>query len=199
MDGKNLSHSFNLMSMSEPGTIMENKWSSFDEYLASGHGKNRKNYNQALRESEKLGIKITRHTKVERIDEVLELIRSVEQVHGSLPNPWARPMLEQMERINGTLLIATIGEKFVGCGLLVEDNHVQTTCLLGHAENVPYVYFMILYESLRVAFEHHVRFLRWGSGAYDIKKRLGFTFEDNGSVAYAAINPLFRKVLSWLA
>jgi predicted N-acyltransferase len=197
-DTQSLPRFFNAMSVPDPGTIMENKWRDYDEYIAVGDRKNRKNYNRTMRELEKLGVKITRHAKVERIDDALSLIRNVEQAHGSLPNPWARSMLERMEMVNGTFVTAALGEQIVGCGLLLEDNNAQTTTLLGHAKDVPFVYFMIVYESLKVAFEHKVWALRWGSGAYDIKQRLGFSLEDNGAFAFAATNPLLHKALGWL-
>ena len=69
------------------------------------------------------------------------------------------------------------------------------TSILGLAEDIPYVYFMLVYESLKIAFEHNVRLLRWGSGAYDVKQRLGFSLEDNGSLLFAPVNPFLQKVL----
>ena len=110
-------------------------------------------------------------------------------------NPWARAMLENMEMASGVFLTATIGEKLVGCGLLLEDNAAQMTSILGLADDVPYVYFMLVYESLKIAFEHNVRWLRWGSGAYDVKERLGFSRENNGWVVVGAANPLFNRLL----
>jgi predicted N-acyltransferase len=195
VDAQNLFHSFKAMTLPNPGTIMENKWRSLDDYLAAGDKKDRQHYKRVMRESEKLGIKITRHTRVERIDDALSLIRSVERTHGALPNPWARAMLEQMEMVNGIFLTGTINDQLVGCGLLLEDNLAQTTSLLGLAEKIPYVYFMLVYESLRVAFEHNLRLLRWGSGAYDVKQRLGFSFEDNSSFAFTAANPNIQNLI----
>jgi predicted N-acyltransferase len=194
-DTQNLSHSFNTMTLSNPGTVMENKWRSLDDYLASGNKKDRQHYKRVLREAEKLGIKIIRHTRVERIDDALSLIRNVERTHHALPNPWARAMLEHMEMVNGTFLTAMLGEQIAGCGLLLEDNNAQTTSLLGLAENVPYVYFTLVYESLKIAFEHNVRLLRWGSGAYDIKQRLGFSLEDNSSLAFSITNPTLQNLI----
>ena len=188
---------FSVMSTPDPGMNMENHWASMDEYMASGRKKDRQHYKRVLREADKLGIKIDRHVLAENIDEALTLIRNVERSHGALPNPWARQMLEQMEMVKGSFLTATIDKKLVGCGLLLEDNNSQMTSMLGLAEDIPYVYFMLLYESLKMAFEHKVRLLRWGSGAYEVKQRLGFSFEDNGSLAFTAVNPDLQKVLQW--
>ena len=188
---------FSVMSSLDPGMNMENRWSSMDEYMASGRKKDRQHYKRVLREAEKLGIKVDRHTLAENIDEALPLIRSVERGHGAPPNPWARQILKHMEMVNGSFLTATIDNQLVGCGLVMEDNDSQMTGMLGLAENIPYVYFTLVYESLNLAFEHKVRSLRWGSGAYDVKQRLGFSFEDNGSLAFTAVNPSLQRILQW--
>lgn len=190
---------FSAVADIDPGTKMENRWMSIDEYLASGNKKDRQHYKRVVREAEKLGIKIDRRLFAESIDDALPLIRNVEKDHGALPNPWAYQMLENMQMVKSSFLTATIGEKLVGCGLVFEDNDSQMTSMLGLAGDVPYVYFMLVYESLKLAFERKVRLLRWGSGAYDVKQRLGFSLEDNGSLVFAAVNPYLQKALQWLS
>ena len=107
-------------------------------------------------------------------------------------------MLENMAMVNGVYLTVTLGERLVGCGLLLEDNGAQMTTALGLAADVPYVYFLLIYESLKIAFERQIRLLRWGSGAYDIKNRLGFQMEDNNTILYATSNPIMQKIGQWL-
>jgi predicted N-acyltransferase len=183
----------------DPGTKMENRWTSIDEYLDSGNKKDRQHYKRVVREAKKLGIRIDRHLFVENIDNALPLIRNVEQEHGALPNPWARKMLEHMQMVPSSFLTAHVDHQLVGCGLVFEDNASQMTSMLGLAKDMPYVYFMLVYESLKMAFERNVRLLRWGSGAYDVKQRLGFSLEDNGSLVFTAANPLVRRTLQWLS
>jgi predicted N-acyltransferase len=190
---------FSIMADLDPGTRLENCWTSMDEYLASGNKKDRQHYKRVLREAEKLGIKIDRHSCAENVDEALPLIRNVEEIHGALPNPWARPMLEHMQMVNSSFLTARIDNQLVGCGLIFEDNHAQMTSMLGLVKEVPYVYFMLVYESLGMAFERNIRLLRWGSGAYDVKQRLGFSLEDNGSLVFTAVNPFVKRALQWLS
>jgi predicted N-acyltransferase len=189
---------FSVMSAPHPGMKMENNWKSLDEYLAAGSKKDRQHYKRVLREAEKLGLEINRHSRAGCIDEALPLIRNVENRYGAFPNPWAREMLEHMEMVNGSFLTATMKGQLVGCGLLLEDNKSQMTSVLGRAEGVPYVYFMLVYESLKIAFEHNVRLLRWGSGADEIKQRLGFSPEDNSYLSFAAVHPFLRKMLRWV-
>jgi hypothetical protein len=57
---------------------------------------------------------------------------------------------------------------------------------------------MLIYESLKLAFEHQIRLLRWGSGAYEVKQRLGFQKEDNSSILLATLNPFMQKIGQWL-
>jgi predicted N-acyltransferase len=191
--------SFSVIADMDPGTKMENRWLSMDEYLAAGNKKDRQHYKRVVREAEKSGIRIDRHLSAENIKDALPLIRNVEKDHGALPNPWANQMLENMRMVNSCYLTATIDEKLVGCGLIFEDHEAQMTSVLGLANDVPYAYFMLVYESLKLAFERKVRLLRWGSGAYDVKQRLGFSLEDNDSLVFTAVNPYFQKALQWLS
>jgi predicted N-acyltransferase len=194
-DMRGLSGQLEGITNPSPGTIMENHWESMEEYLSAGNKKDRQHYKRTRREAERMGIQIQRHSHVTQIDDVIGLIRNVETQHGALPNPWAHQMLENMEMVNSVFITATIDGRLVGCGLLLEDNASQMTSLLGLADNIPYVYFMLAYESLQIAFEHRVRSLRWGSGAYDIKQRLGFSTEDNSSFAFSATNPILQKLI----
>jgi predicted N-acyltransferase len=182
-----------------PGTIMKVIWPNFEAYLQAGDKKDRQHYKRTVREAEKLNIVIQRHNQVERVDEALELIRNVEKRFGSAENPWARKMLEEVQMSNGTFLAATIDGKLVGCGLVLQDNGAQMNATLGLAPDVPYVYFMLVYESLKLAFDNQISLLRMGSGAYDVKEQLGFSLEDNNSLLFAAANPLLQKAGQWLS
>ena len=55
----------------------------------------------------------------------------------------------------------------------------------------------MLYSALKEAFEHNVRLVRFGSGAYDVKRRLGFHLEDTNHaiVAMAGISSRAVKKL----
>lgn len=198
-DSTDWAENFTLISFLDPGTIMPLIWPSFDAYLETRNKKDRQHYKRTVREAEKLGIQITRHHHVDCVDEALLLIQGVEQRFGSTVNPWTRAMLENLEMVNGVFLIATINEKMVGCGLVLQDNNTQMNAALGLAENLKYVYFMLVYESVKLAFETHMSFLRMGSGAYEVKQQLGFSFEDNNSLLYTAANPLLQKLGQWLS
>jgi hypothetical protein len=69
-------------------------------------------------------------------------------------------------------------KKLVGCGAIMRDNKFQLVTALGLEDDVPEGYFLLLYTALQEAFENDIRLIRFGSGSYDIKRRLGFHLED---------------------
>jgi predicted N-acyltransferase len=172
------------MAVLDPNTQMEIKWEHFDAYLAAGNKKDRQHYKRSLRQAELLDIKVTKHATVPDMSTALILIHNVEKKHGSAPNPWTGAMLENLAMTDGAFLAAHIGERLVGCGIVVYDQGIQLAAALGLAEDVPNVYFQLVYASLQDAFEKKARLLRWGSGAYDVKRRLGFEKEENNHAVF---------------
>jgi len=185
---------FSVAQVSDPGTIMQNRWDSLEAFLADGNKKDRQHYKRTLREAEKLGIRLKRYNKVPDIENALALIQNVDKIHGNAPNPWMRGLLANINEIDGSWLEARINNRLVGGGLILEDNAAQMTTALGLAENAPYVYFMLIYASLELAFKKKVRLLRWGSGAYDIKQRLGFSKMNDNYVIATGTNPMTRTL-----
>jgi hypothetical protein len=172
---------FTSVTVSDPGTILQNRWQNLEAYLADGNKKDRQHYKRTLREAEKLGTTIEKNDLVRDIPAALELIRNVDRHYNNEPNPWMRGLLENIQAANGTWLEARQHGTLVGCGALFEDNGAQLTTALGLAENVPYVYLLLTYASLEDAFHKQVRLLRWGSGTYDVKRNLGFEMELNNN------------------
>jgi len=170
----------------DPGTVMQNRWNSLEEYLAEGNKKDRQRYKRTMREAEKLGIELQKHKSVPDVAEALELIHNVDRQYKNAPNPWMRSLLENIEMVNGTWLAAWQNGRLVGGGALFEDNETQMTTALGLAENVPYVYLLLTYASLEEAIQKKVRRLRWGSGAYDVKKKMGFEMDNNNFVVVSS-------------
>jgi hypothetical protein len=80
--------------------------------------------------------------------------------------------------LDGTWLEIHKENELVGCGAVVRDNKFQLATAIGLEDDVPGGYFLLLYTALQEAFEHKVRLVRFGSGAYDVKRRLGFHLED---------------------
>ncbi len=173
---------FEPLTISEPGTYMPIEWESFEAYLEAGNKKDRQHYKRSLREAEENGLVLTRQTSIENVDAALALIQNVSIWHGSAPNPWTRGLLENFSMIDGTWLEIHKEGKLVGCGAVVRDNKFQLATALGLEDDVPGGYFLLLYAALQEAFEHNVRLVRFGSGAYDVKRRLGFHLEDTNHI-----------------
>lgn len=191
-ESENWSGAFVSIQVQDPGTVMQNHWKSMDDYLADGNKKDRQHYKRTLRKAEKLGITLERHKQVKDVEAALELIHNVDKRYGNPPNPWMRPLLEKLEMVDGVWLEARQHGKLVGCGALLVDNESLLTTALGLAEDLPYVYLLLAYASLEEAFARNVRALRWGSGAYDVKQKLGFTLEDNNYITLAQTNLLTK-------
>jgi hypothetical protein len=191
--------SFEPIAVSEPGTYMPLEWESFEAYLKALNRKDRQDYKNSVREVEKNGIVLTRHKTVPDVEIALKLIRNVSIWQGSAPNPWMRGLLENFSMIDGTWLEIHKDEKLVGCGAALRDNRFQLTTALGLEDDVPSGYFLLLYTALQEAFEHNVRLVRFGSGSYDIKRRLGLHLEDtnHAMVSIAGISsPTAKRMAS---
>jgi hypothetical protein len=61
------------------------------------------------------------------------------------------------------------------------------------------VYFQPIYAALRDAFARQARFLRWGSGADDVQRRLGFELETNNNAMFISANPLINSNMQIIA
>jgi hypothetical protein len=179
------------MVIAGPGTRLTLGPGGFEAYL---HSNRKFRINQHFRRSSQaaadLGIQVRRQAAFDGSAGALALIRNVERRHASTPNPWAAPMLAQMQMVEGTWLTASIGNRLVGCMLLMADNGAQIATLPGLTEDVPYAYFMLLYEAIQDAFEKNLTCLHWGSGAYETKRRLGFELEYNNNVVYQGNGPI---------
>jgi len=166
------------ITVSEPGTYMPMAWENFETYLEAGNKKDRQHYKRTLKETSDNGIELSRHTSVPDVDTAIGLIENVSIWHGSAPNPWTRSLLENFSLTDGTWLELRKEGQLVGCGAVLRDNKFQLTSSLGLEDDVSGGYFLLLYAALQEAFEHKIRLVRFGSGAYDVKRRLGFHLED---------------------
>ena len=187
--------SFNVAQITDPGTVMINRWDSLEDFLADGNKKDRQHYKRTLREAKKLGIHLNRTKRVTDVEAALALIRNVDNRHGNAPNPWTRNLLTHMHEVGSAWLEAYMDERLIGCGLILEDNSAQMTTALGLEKDIPYVYFMLVYASLEFAFQKKVHHLRWGSGAYETKQRLGFTKLNDNYIVITGTIPITNTLL----
>lgn len=191
---------FRTMAVPGPGTKLALGAGGFNGYLQSNKKfRIHQHYRRSSQEAADLGIQVRRQTGFDGSPQALELIHNVERRHDATPNPWATGMLEHMGMVKSTWLTASIGERLVGCMLLLMDNGFQIACLPGLTEDVPFAYFMLLYEAIQDAFEKSLICLRWGSGAYEVKRRLGFELEKNNFTLVLGSNPVFHSIASLMA
>jgi len=198
-EAKNWPERFSVLEFPDTGTIMENRWLGFDDYLAKGDPKNRKNYRRTMRASAKFKVNVQTSVTEEEIEMFLPLVNNMEKIYGSSLNPWMGNMHRYMEMVSGQVVTVRTGGELAACGLLLHDNDVQLTTAFGRASDAPFIYMAVIYESLELAFERKVKAFRWGSGAYDLKKKLGFEVEDNGVFVYYPIQPILKLLAGWFS
>jgi hypothetical protein len=175
------------LTVSEPGTYMPIEWDSFETYLKARTKNEHEYFKKSLREAEENGLVLSRHKDVPDIETALRLIENVSIWQGSAPNPWMRGLLTNFSMIDGTWLQIHKDGKLVGCGAVIRDNRFQLTTAFGLEDDVPGGYFLLLYAALQEAFEHNVRLIRFGSGAYDVKRMLGMHLEDTNRHYFAQV------------
>lgn len=186
--------SFASTSIANPGTSLAITWPDFDSYLSQLSYKTRKNYRRNCRAAQRLGVETRSYPSVQAMPEALALIRNVQGQHNEPFVPWTARMLENASMVDTAWLAAAIGERLVGCELLLGDGDEWLVTAPGLDYSVGCVYFMLGYADIRYAIEHGVRRLRWGSCSYDFKQRMGFQLKDNNAIVFAAGNRALRRL-----
>jgi hypothetical protein len=177
----------------EPGTALILNWNSFENFLSTLSKPAWKDYRRHSNQAAKLGIRITSHSTVDDIPEAVDLIRRVERFHGTAQNPWTESILAHMHMVDGTWLEARQNDRLVGCGLLLRDGKHLVATLMGLDHDTKYAYFPFIYTAIQIAIEQGVQIFHAGSGAYELKQRLGFGLEANNHIAFTGIGTLFSK------
>lgn len=190
---------FAVTRIADPGTCLQLEWSDFESYVGQLSKSMRKDYHRHLNRANDLGIKVQAQAEVTRVEEALPLIHNVEREHNAAPKLYTRATLEHAHQVPSIWLTATCGERLVGCGLLLGDGDSYFLALLGLDYTVRFVYFQLFYAAIRAAIEAGGRALYGGSGAYDLKQRLGFEAQQNNYVALASHQWFFRQLGRWLS
>lgn len=200
---------FVALDFEEPETILPITWCCFEEYLAwlrRTHKSAYKDYRRHVNRAAKSGIEVTVHDRVTGvgtatgvgnatgIDEALALVRATEQRHGSMPHPNARPVMEHMSQVGGRWLAARQNGRLVGCGLLLGDNGSWAMKFLGLDYEVRYAYFQLIYTAIQEVIAAGGNYLSGGTGAYELKERLGFQRQSNSYIGFMSRS----RPLRWL-
>ena len=175
----------------DPGTQMKIRWPDFDGYLQDLSTKSRKNYRRYDREAEECHLTIHRSFEPARLDEAGPLLQNVYNRYHESPNPWSMLMLKYFPMVGGTLLTVEAEGKLVGCELILGDCGSKFTTALGLDYNIKDLYFLLNYADIQCAIEDGTKILHWGSGAYDVKNKLGFELEYNNFAVFLGIGKTF--------
>jgi predicted N-acyltransferase len=195
---------FAPVELPDPGTRLPITWPDFDSYLKQLSKKTRRQYRMNCSHAAELGVEISRHSLAQpldeaTLDEAVRLIQSVEQYHGSTSNPWTRGMLKHAGLVGATWLKAEIAGRMVGCCTLLGDGDARVMTLLGRDYDVQYAYFPLIYTAIRCAMEEGARVLWGGTGAYEMKQKLGFQLTSDNYAVFAGRGPLLQRLGRWVA
>ncbi|HTX89773.1 MAG TPA: GNAT family N-acetyltransferase [Anaerolineales bacterium] len=193
---------FSAISFTDEDTCLEISWPDFDSYLMHLAKSTRRNHRLHAKQADEMGVVVTAHSTVTDIDRAIPLIWNVERFHRAGRRPWTRSVLENAHLVDSTWITAHIGERLVGCCLVIGDGPARIATLLGLDYSVPqyiYVYYQIIYAAIRSAIEQGAEKLYGGGGAYELKRRLGFRVLPNDYLVVAAAGKSFRWIERKLA
>lgn len=186
---------FTPVAIAEPGTSLAITWRDFESYVQHLSKGARKDYRRHCNRAADLGIAVSQHERVTTpVQEAMRLIGNVAAHHRGRVNAWAARALTCATLVDAAWLTAEVNGGLAGCGLLLGDGDVLALALLGLNYDVQYVYFQLMYAAVRCAIERGARRLRGGSGAYEIKERLGFQVESNHHVRFTSASPALRRL-----
>jgi predicted N-acyltransferase len=178
-------------------TSLEITWLDFESYIKHLAKSTRRNYRLHCKKADELGIVVTSHSGVSEVDQVLTLIYSVDTYHNVGHRPWTRGILDNTGLVDSTWIAAHVGNRLVGCCSVIGDSGIEIATLLGLDYSFPefiFVYYQIIYAAVHLAIENGAKLLIGGGGAYELKRRLGFSKLPDDYMMVAAN----RQWLQWL-
>lgn len=183
----------------DPGSHLPIVWPDFEGYLRHLRKSVRKDYHRHCNRARDLGIAVCHYPIAQPLDKsaldiAIALIRNVEKRHDSAPNPWALEMLKHAGMVEATWFSAQIDHRLVGCAIAYNDGGTAYPTLLGMDYGAQYVYFSLSYAFIRYAIEERFQVLQGGSGAADLKQRLGFQQDHNNYAIFMSNNRGLRWV-----
>jgi predicted N-acyltransferase len=181
-----------------PGTYLPLCWPDFDSYLSHLNKKQRYNVRRNYRLVAEEGIEIKPYRTVADVGRAMELHQQVNVRYRSPTDPWMRRAMEHAGMVDAIWLAAEQGDRLVGCELMLGDKDAWFVMGLGLDYSVKNVYFALGYEDIRCAIERGARILRWGAGAYEVKRRLGFQPENTSNLVFGSRWSWLQSLGSWV-
>ena len=183
----------------EPGSYLAIQWETFDQFLGQLGKSVRKDYRRHRNRANDAGIQVSFSGKLQDSHTAYKLIDNVNKKHNTEQPYWVNRLVTDAEMAGGKWINAKIGNRLVGCGLILGDRKDKVLTLLGLDYSVQYIYFQLIYGAIRYSIETGTRRLYGGGGAYQLKERLGFQIVSNSNVVFSARNPVFRRIGKLLA
>ena len=180
------------------GTRLEIEWADFEGYLAHLNKKRRYNIRRNRRLAEGQGLEIKLHPTVVDVDRAMTLHRNVNARYKAPIEPWMRGAFLHADMVDSIWLTAEVEGRIVGCELMLGDQDVWLVTGLGLDYRTDYAYFLLGYADIECAIERKARILRWGSLAYEVKRRLGFDLESNDWIVFSGRGALLQRLGRWL-
>jgi predicted N-acyltransferase len=183
-----------------PGARLQIQWDNFEDYLRQCLSRmGRKSYRTNSKRAAELGAVIQARERVSDPDAALRLINNVYRRYNTPLESWLRPMMAHAHLVDAAWMTAELDGRLVACELMIGDGPHRALTALGVEDNLPYVYFQLFYEDIRYAIEHGVRELYAGSGAYDVKRRMGFEIVPNNHAVFIGLTPGLTALGRWIA
>ena len=183
-----------------PGMSLNIAWPDMEQYVRAQRKSMRKDYRRHMNRAADLNVEINYDDlRPDEHPRAIQLVRAVEAHHNTPPNKLVEPTMRHFHEVETTWITARIDGALVGCGLLVGEGPIRFLTLLGLDYEVRYVYFQLVYGAIRRSIESGVTMLRGGSGAYELKGRLGFEVEEDNHLVFRANNPVLRWVANRLS
>lgn len=176
--GEGWSKAFSPIFYPDEETSLDIIWPDFEGYIKHLAKSTRRNYKLHGKKADELAVEITAHSGPLDIDQALTLIHNVDTYHHVGHRPWTKAILENANLVDSRWIAARVGDRLVGCCSVIGDGSVQIATLLGLDYSFPefmYVYYQIIYAAVRQAIESGAKLLIGGGGAYELKRRLGFS------------------------
>jgi predicted N-acyltransferase len=184
------------------GTSLSIGWSSFDDYLASRPGDDRREIARMRRRAEREHISVVhRRLLADELPQVWKLVQNVQQRHAAR-DVYAADVLGHAADVLGEdlhVLEARRSGERVGCAVMLRSGDELLAKWIGldyeRSWNTA-TYYMLIAESVARAIELGVRHLRLGATAYATKQQFGVLTEERVN---AVIMPAPLRLLANVA
>jgi predicted N-acyltransferase len=168
---------FRIKSLSN--SIINCNFTSFEKFLISLDTRKRRNINSKLRKAQEVGYEVqTKLGKDLDVDNVFPLFENnylksqykFERLNIGL----FRYLIEKLDKEIIWINILENNYPIASAWCYVEkDSLVMKRVGIDYSSSIPFLYFILHYETIKYAIKNHLKFLKLGPTAYEAKKEMG--------------------------